>query len=59
MLNLGLVGKYIQKSQAPNLLTKLSKEFNFPISYELFDLHNIKEVNFELFINALKKNKRN
>jgi len=57
MLNLGLVGKYIQKSQAPNLLTKLSKEFNFPISYELFDLHNIKEVNFELFINALKEKK--
>ena len=57
MLNLGLVGKYIQKSQAPNLLTKLSKEFNFPISYELFDLHNIKEVNFELFINELKEKK--
>ena len=57
MLNLGLVGKYIQKSQAPNLLTKLSKEFNFPISYELFDLHKIKEVNFELFINALKEKK--
>lgn len=57
MLNLGLVGKYIQKSQAPNLLTKLSKEFNFPISYELFDLQNIKEVNFELFINELKEKK--
>jgi len=57
MLNLGLVGKYIQKSQAPNLLTKLSKEFNFPISYELFDLQNIEEVNFELFINELKEKK--
>ena len=57
MLNLGLVGKYIQKSQAPNLLTKLSKEFNFPIRYELFDLQNIEEVNFELFINELKEKK--
>jgi len=57
MLNLGLVGKHIQKSQAPNLLTKLSKEFNFPISYELFDLQNIEEVNFELFINELKEKK--
>jgi shikimate dehydrogenase len=57
MLNLGLVGKYIQKSQAPNLLAKLSKEFNFPISYELFDLQNIEEVNFELFINELKEKK--
>jgi len=57
MLNLGLVGKYIQKSQAPNLLTKLSKEFNFPINYELFDLQNIEEVNFELFINELKEKK--
>lgn len=57
MLNLGLVGKHIQKSQAPNLLTKLSKEFNFPISYELFDLQNIDEVNFELFINELKEKK--
>ena len=57
MLNLGLVGKYIQKSQAPNLLTKLSKEFNFPIKYELFDLQNIEEVNFELFINELKEKK--
>lgn len=57
MLNLGLVGKYIQKSQAPNLLAKLSKKFNFPISYELFDLQNIEEVNFELFINELKEKK--
>ena len=57
MLNLGLVGKHIQKSQAPNLLTKLSKEFNFPIRYELFDLQNIEEVNFELFINELKEKK--
>jgi len=57
MLNLGLVGKYIQKSQAPNLLTKLSKEFNFPINYELFDLQNFEEVNFELFINELKEKK--
>jgi len=57
MLNLGLVGKHIQKSQAPNLLTKLSKEFNFPINYELFDLQNIEEVNFELFINELKEKK--
>ena len=57
MLNLGLVGKHIQKSQAPNLLAKLSKEFNFPISYELFDLQNIEEVNFELFINELKEKK--
>ena len=57
MLNLGLVGKHIQKSQAPNLLTKLSKEFNFPITYELFDLQNIEEVNFELFINELKEKK--
>ncbi|MGL3828165.1 shikimate dehydrogenase family protein [Candidatus Pelagibacter communis] len=57
MLNLGLVGKHIQKSQAPNLLTRLSKEFNFPISYKLFDLQNIEEVNFELFINELKEKK--
>ena len=57
MLNLGLVGKHIQKSQAPNLLAKLSKEFNFPIRYELFDLQNIEEVNFELFINELKEKK--
>ena len=53
MLNLGLVGKHIQKSQAPNLLTKLSKEFNFPISYELFDLQNIEEVNFVILMNQI------
>lgn len=57
MLKLGLVGKYIQKSQAPNLLTKLSKEVGFPISYELFDLYNIEEVNFESFIKELKEKK--
>ena len=48
MLNLGLVGKYIQNSQAPDLITKLSKEFNFPLSYKLFDLQKEKEINFEL-----------
>ena len=56
MLNLGLVGKYIQNSQAPDLITKLSKEFNFPLSYKLFDLQKEKEINFELYIKELRNN---
>jgi len=42
MLNLGLVGNYIQNSQAPNLLKHLGQEYNIDLDYKLFDLSNEK-----------------
>ena len=38
MFNIGLIGKFISKSQMPDLISRLGKDFDIPIKYELFDL---------------------
>ena len=54
MIKLGLLGKNISKSQAPNLIIKLGKEFEIDLSYELFQDNKI-DNNFEEFLNFLKQ----
>ena len=55
MINLGLIGKYIQNSQAPNLFKKLSQDFDLPLTYELFDLND--NINFTDYIKNIKNKK--
>jgi shikimate 5-dehydrogenase len=54
MINLGLIGKYIQNSQAPNLFKKLSQDFDLPLTYELFDLKDNDNINFRDYIKILR-----
>jgi shikimate dehydrogenase len=57
MINLGLIGKYIQNSQAPNLFKKLSQDFDLPLTYELFDLKDNDNINFRDYIKNIKNKK--
>ena len=56
MYNIGLIGKFISKSQMPNLILQLGKEFDIPIKYKLFDLRHKENINLKEFIFDLKKN---
>ena len=53
MLNLGLVGNYIQNSQAPNLLKHLGQKYNIGLDYKLFDLSNEKKIDLNSFLKNL------
>ena len=55
MFNIGLIGKFISKSQMPDLISRLGKDFDIPIKYELFDLKNQEKADLEKIIFKLKK----
>ena len=50
MFNIGLIGKFISKSQMPDLISRLGKDFDIPIKYELFDLKNQEKIHLEKII---------
>ena len=55
MYNIGLIGNFISKSQMPDLISRLGKDFDIPIKYELFDLKNQEKADLEKIIFKLKK----
>ena len=55
MYNIGLIGNFISKSQMPDLISRLGKDFDIPIKYQLFDLKNKEKTDFEKIILKLKK----
>ena len=55
MYNIGLIGNFISKSQMPDLISRLGKDFDIPIKYELFDLKNQEKIHLEKIILQLKK----
>ena len=55
MINLGLLGKNISKSEMPNLITKLGNEFGFDVNYELFDQALKTNFNFKKFLSQIKE----
>jgi shikimate 5-dehydrogenase len=46
MIKLGLIGKNIQSSQAPDIHKRLGKIFNISLSYQIFDLKENKKIDF-------------
>lgn len=56
MIKLGLIGKNINTSQAPDIHYKLGELFNIPLTYELFDLKD-RDDNYlsELILNIQNK----
>ena len=55
MYNIGLIGNFISKSQMPDLISRLGKDFDIPIKYELFDLKDQEKIDLEKIILQLKK----
>ena len=55
MYIIGLIGNFISKSRMPDLISRLGKDFDIPIKYELFDLKNQEKTNLEKIIFNLKK----
>jgi len=45
MIKLGLIGKNIQSSQAPDIHKRLGNLFNIPLSYEIYDLNENNKIN--------------
>ena len=45
MIKLGLIGKNIQSSQAPDIHKRLGNLFNIPLSYEIYDLNENNTIN--------------
>ena len=46
MIKLGLIGKNIQSSQAPDIHKRLGNLFNIPLSYEIYDLNENDKIQF-------------
>ena len=46
MIKLGLIGKNIQSSQAPDIHKRLGKLFNISLSYQIFDLNENNKIDF-------------
>ncbi len=55
MIKLGLLGNNISKSEMPNFIKKLGKEFDFKIKYELFDQTFKTNFNFKNFLSQIKE----
>ena len=45
-MKLGLIGKNIQSSQAPDIHKRLGNLFKIPVSYQIFDLKENDENHF-------------
>ena len=46
MIKLGLIGKNIQSSQAPDIHKRLGNLFNIPLSYQIYDLNENDKIQF-------------
>jgi shikimate dehydrogenase len=55
MIKLGLIGKNIQSSQAPDIHKRLGKLFNISLSYQIFDLNENNKIDFSDQLTLLKK----
>ena len=55
MMNLGLLGNNISKSEMPNLIKKLGNEFGCDVKYELFDQASKTNFNFKKFLSQIKE----
>ena len=55
MIKLGLIGKNIQSSQAPDIHKRLGKLFNISLSYQTFDLNENNKIDFSDQLTLLKK----
>ena len=55
MIKLGLIGKNIQSSQAPDIHQRLGKLFNVPLSYKIYDLNENDKINLSDQVSVLKK----
>ena len=55
MIKLGLIGKHIQSSQAPDIHKRLGKLFNIPINYQIFDLNENDKIQFSDQLLKLKE----
>jgi len=55
MIKLGLIGKNIQSSQAPDIHKRLGKLFNISLSYQIFDLNENNKIDFSDQLILLKK----
>ena len=53
-MKLGLIGKNIKSSQAPDIHRRLGKLFDIPLTYELFDLKDKNETDFAKLLSELK-----
>ena len=55
MIKLGLIGKNIQSSQAPDIHQRLGKLFNISLSYKIYDLNENYKINLSYQVSVLKK----
>ena len=55
MIKLGLIGKHIQSSQAPDIHKRLGKLFKIPINYQIFDLNENDKIQFSDQLLKLKE----
>ena len=55
MIKLGLIGKNIQSSQAPNIHKRLGKLFKIPLNYQIFDLNENDKIQFSDQLLKLKE----
>ena len=55
MIKLGLIGKNIQSSQAPDIHKRLGKLFKIPLNYQIFDLNENDKIQFSDQLLKLKE----
>jgi shikimate dehydrogenase len=55
MIKLGLIGKNIQSSQAPDIHKRLGKLFKISLNYQIFDLNENDKIQFSDQLLKLKE----